>query len=211
MRNFSDFFTVDAGVPVGSYEKVRLTLSDLALVECDGTGQPEPGSDWDHPKLPGQRQARPQPARLVRGRRWRDARRSNSTWTWRSRCTCTRRATASGSSAPSSSSRSGRTTAISSVSSAPRGTSGTSSFELCPVVPVPTMDDHSPSAGTECLDVVTDVDTGIFDASGDLTDLSTLATGDLLTAIGFLVLHDDADGDDTHRRPAPRRGGARVR
>jgi hypothetical protein len=53
MRNFSDFFTVDPSVSIGTYDKVRLTLSDLALVECDDKGQPEPESGWDHPQLPG--------------------------------------------------------------------------------------------------------------------------------------------------------------
>ena len=53
MRNFSDFFTVDPSVPIGTYSKVRLTLSDLALVECDAAGVPEPDPDWDRPKLPG--------------------------------------------------------------------------------------------------------------------------------------------------------------
>jgi hypothetical protein len=53
MRNFSDFFTVDPAVPIGTYSKVRLTLADLALVECDADGVPEPEPDWDHPNLPG--------------------------------------------------------------------------------------------------------------------------------------------------------------
>ncbi|HXW10933.1 MAG TPA: DUF4382 domain-containing protein, partial [Steroidobacteraceae bacterium] len=44
MRNFSDFFTVDPAVPIGTYSKVRLTLADLALVECDAGGVPEPES-----------------------------------------------------------------------------------------------------------------------------------------------------------------------
>jgi hypothetical protein len=35
MRNFSDVFSIADGVPVGTYEKIRLTLSDLALVECN--------------------------------------------------------------------------------------------------------------------------------------------------------------------------------
>jgi hypothetical protein len=69
------------------------------------------------------------------------------------------------------------------------------SFELCPVEPVSTLDGHSMSAGTECLDVFTDGSTGIFDASGDPAALSALANDSLLTAIGFLGLHDDADGD----------------
>jgi hypothetical protein len=70
-----------------------------------------------------------------------------------------------------------------------------SAFELCPIEPVSTMDGHSMTAGTECLDVFTDGATGIFDEAGDPVALSALANDDLLTAIGFLRLHDDDDGD----------------
>jgi len=52
LRNFTDVFSIADGVPVGTYEKIRLTLSDLALVRCvDGVEVPE--SQWIHPNLPG--------------------------------------------------------------------------------------------------------------------------------------------------------------
>jgi len=53
MRNYTDFFSIDTAVPIGSYEKVRLTLSDLALVECNDAGEPEAEELWEHPRLPG--------------------------------------------------------------------------------------------------------------------------------------------------------------
>ena len=49
MRNYTDFFAIDPEVPIGAYEKVRMTLADLALVHCDDQGVPEPEADWEHP------------------------------------------------------------------------------------------------------------------------------------------------------------------
>jgi hypothetical protein len=46
-----------------------------------------------------------------------------------------------------------------------------------------------------CIDVATDASTGIFDETGSPVGLSAVANDDLLTAIGFLSLHDDMDGD----------------
>ena len=53
LRNYTDVFAINAEVPIGSYSKVRLTLDDLALVECDAAGVPEAASGWEHPHLPG--------------------------------------------------------------------------------------------------------------------------------------------------------------
>jgi hypothetical protein len=72
-------------------------------------------------------------------------------------------------------------------------------FELCPLMPVPTLLGGPSSAdggstGGECLDVFTNANTSIFDASGSPVGLDGVANGDLLTAIGFLS-PQDAEGD----------------
>ncbi|HET9694928.1 MAG TPA: DUF4382 domain-containing protein, partial [Steroidobacteraceae bacterium] len=193
MRNMTDFFTVDPSVPIGSYEKVRLTLSDLALVECVG-GVPEPEADWDHPKLPGNGKLDLNPRgsfEVIGGEMLvieldMDMEKAlhlhqtgSDKWQFRPVVFVTIR--------PDDSN-------LVRVFGAAREV-GSTSFELCPIAPASTMDGHDMTPGTECLDVFTDADTGIFDESGDRTDLGTLAADDLLTAIGFLELHDDADGD----------------
>jgi hypothetical protein len=86
MRNYTDFFAIDPEVPIGAYEKVRMTLSDLALVRCDEQGV-QAEADWA-PESARQRQARPEPARYVRGDRRDDGHRARP-WTWRSRRTGT--------------------------------------------------------------------------------------------------------------------------
>ncbi|HET7203729.1 MAG TPA: DUF4382 domain-containing protein [Steroidobacteraceae bacterium] len=193
MRNMTDFFTVDPSVPIGSYEKVRLTLSDLALVECNGD-VPEPEADWEHPNLPGNGKLDLNPRgsfEVIGGEMLvieldMDMEKSlhahqagNGKWLFRPVIFVTIR--------PDD-------THLVRVFGAARNV-GSTSFELCPIEPVSTMDGHTMTPGSECLDVFTDADTGIFDESGDRTDLGTLANDDLLTAIGFLGLHDDGDGD----------------
>jgi hypothetical protein len=69
-----------------------------------------------------------------------------------------------------------------------------STFELCPVAPVSSMDQDAAMAAKECIDVLP-ADASIFDTTGAPASLSEIMNGDLLTAIGFLGLHDDADGD----------------
>ena len=194
MRNFSDFFTVDAAVPVGSYSKVRLTLSDLALVECDAAGAPEPESEFDHPSLPGNGKLDLNPRgtfEVVGGEMLvieldLDMEKSlhvhetgSGRWQFRPVVFVTIR--------PDDQH-------LVRVYGAARNV-GATSFELCPIEPVSTMDGHSMTPATECLDVYTDGATGMFDEAGDPVALSALVNDDRLTAIGFLGLHDDADGD----------------
>jgi hypothetical protein len=59
------------------------------------------------------------------------------------------------------------------------------------------VDSGSSTPSNECLDVFADAETGIFDETGTRVDLSSVVSGDRLTAIGFLSIYDDADGD-TH-------------
>jgi hypothetical protein len=75
-------------------------------------------------------------------------------------------------------------------------------FELCPLGVISARHDQSGGDmngngyADECLDVFTNAGTGIFDESGSPVGLSAVASGDLLTAIGFLRSHDDDDGHD---------------
>jgi hypothetical protein len=194
MRNFSDFFTVDPSVPIGTYSKVRLTLSDLALVECDAAGVPEPDPDWDRPRLPGNGKLDLNPRgtfEVIGGEMLvieldLDMEKSlhvhqtgSDKWQFRPVIFVTIR--------PDDD----HLVRLHGVAD----DVGSGSFELCPLEPVSTMDGHSITPGTECVEVFTDGNTGIFDEAGDPAALSTLANDDLLTAIGFLRLHDDADGD----------------
>jgi hypothetical protein len=55
------------------------------------------------------------------------------------------------------------------------------------------MDDES----GECLDVFTDGRTGIFSEAGARVGIDAVHDGDLLTAIGFLSIHDDDDDGDS--------------
>jgi Domain of unknown function (DUF4382) len=194
MRNFRDFFTVDPSVPIGTYEKMRLTLSDLALVECDASGEPEPESGWEHPHLPGNGKLdlNPRGAFEIIGGEMLvieldlDMEKSlhvhqtgDGKWQFRPVVFVTIQ--------PDDSN-------LVRVYGVARNV-GPTSLELCPVEPVSTMDGHTNTASTECLDVFTDGETGFFDESGEPVGLAALANDDLLTAIGFLGLHDDADGD----------------
>lgn len=193
MQNFSDFFAVDPSVPIGSYDKIRLTLSDLALVECVA-GEPEPAKDWDHPHLPGNGKLdlNPRgPIEVIGGEMLvieldMDMQKSlhvhqtgNGKWQFRPVVFVNVR--------PDDSNLVrvfGNATNL-----------GTTSFELCPVEPVSTVGAHATTAGTSCLDVFTDNLTGLFDETGSPVGLAELAANDPVTAIGFLGLHDDADAD----------------
>jgi len=183
LRNFTDVFAVNTAVPVGTFNKVRLTLSDLALVECDAAGLSEPESQWDHPKLPGNGKLDLLPRgsfQVVGGETLviqldLDMEKSlhlhqtgNGRWQFRPVVFVT---------------ISPDDTKLVRVFGTARDLDG-SGFELCP-------DD---SGG--CLDVFTDAETGIFDESGARVGLDAVASGDSLTAIGFLSLHDGDDGDD---------------
>ena len=53
LKNESIPLTFDDTVPVGSYCKIRLTLSDLELVLADSTPDDSTDNETNHPKLPG--------------------------------------------------------------------------------------------------------------------------------------------------------------
>jgi len=187
LRNFTDVFTVNDAVPAGSFNKIRLILSDLALVECDAAGVPEPDTMWDHPHLPGNGKLDLLPrggVQVVGGEALvieldLDMTKSlhlhqtgNGRWQFRPVVFVT---------------VSPDETKLVRVFGTLRDPDG-GNFELCP------GDDDS----GRCLDVFTDADTGIFDATGTRVGIDRLASGDTLTAIGFLSVHDGDDGDSRH-------------
>jgi hypothetical protein len=194
MRNYTDFFAIDTAVPIGSYEKVRLTLSDLALVECDGAGNPEAEVNWEHPRLPGNGKMDLNPRgmfEVIGGETLvieldMDMNKSlhvhqtgNGRWQFRPVIFVTIR--------PDDSKLVrvyGRV-----------GDVGTTEFNLCPVEPASSTDDDGPAAGTECIEVIDLGNASIFDETGTPVGAGVIVTDDLLTATGFLGLHDDSDAD----------------
>jgi hypothetical protein len=192
LRNYSDVFSIATGVPIGSYEKVRMTLSDLTLVQCDDQGVPV---SEEHPRLPGNGKMDLNPRgmfEVIGGETLvieldMDMNKSlhvhqtgNGRWQFRPVIFVTIR--------PDD-------TKLVRVFGEVRNL-GTSTFELCPIEPASSTDTDGPNtAFDECIDVATDASTGIFDETGSPVGLSAVANDDLLTAIGFLSLHDDMDGD----------------
>jgi len=204
LRNYTDMVAVRPDVPVGTYEKVRLTLSDLALVRCDETtGEPEPEEQWEHPKLPGNGKLDLNPRgsfQVVGGETLiieldMDMEKSlhahqtgNGKWQFRPVVFVTIR--------PDD-------TKLVRVFGQVRDVDGTR-FELCPTEPASSTDDDSNGMNGNmngdddsgrCLDVFAD-GAGIFDENGDPG--GTVADGNLLTAIGFLRAWDDDDDADSH-------------
>lgn len=208
LRNFTDVFTVNTSVPIGTFNKIRLTLSDLALVECDAAGVPEPQSQWDHPKLPGNGKLDLLPRGsfqvvggealviqldLDMGKSLHLHQTGSDRWQFRPVVFVT---------------ISPDDTKLVRVFGTVRDLEG-GEFELCPNGPVSSTDDDddSPMSGDmrddddsgKCLDVFTDGRTGIFDETGTRVGLDAVANGDSLTAIGFLRLHDDDDDGDSRQ------------
>ena len=210
MRNYTDVFSIDTAVPIGTYEKIRLTLSDLALVECvPGTGAnegqmvPEPEGDWEHPKLPGNGKLDLNPRgsfEVVGGEGMiieldLDMEKSlhvhqtgNGKWQFRPVIFVTIR--------PDE-------TKLVRVFGQVRDLNGTD-FELCPAEPASSTDDDDNGMNGDmngdddsghCIDVFGS-GASFFNGTGDLV-AGPAANGDLLTAIGFLGIHDDNDDSDS--------------
>ena len=197
LRNYTDAFALNAEVPAGSFNKIRLTLSDLALIECDAAGVPDPESQWDRPKLPGNGKLDLVPrgsVQVVGGEALvieldLDMKKSlhlhqtgNGKWQFRPVVFVT---------------VSPDETKLVRIFGTVRDL-GSGGFELCPNGAVSSVDpdeDRRSNDSRECVDVFTDGDTGIFDETGTRVGLDAIADGDLLTAIGFLGLHDGDDGD----------------
>jgi hypothetical protein len=193
LRNYTDFLSVNTEVPIGTYSKVRLTLDDLALVQCDAMGNPQPAANWEHPHIPGNGKLDLNPRggfQVVGGetlmiRFDMDMTKSlnlhqtgNGKWQFRPVIFCDIKPAHD---------------KLVRVFGAVRNVSGTQ-FELCPVRPVASPTGTT-SPSTECLDVFTDANTGIFNTAGARVGADAVINGDLLTAIGFVTLFDDADAD----------------
>jgi|APIni6443716594_1056825.scaffolds.fasta_scaffold34271_2 hypothetical protein len=184
-----------------AYQKVRMTLSDLALVECDAEGDPEPAAGWEHPRLPGNGKLdlNPRGSFAVIGGETMvialdmDMAKSlhvhqtgNGGWQFRPVVFVTIR--------PDDSK-------LVRVFGEVRALDGTQ-FELCPLGVVSARHDYGGGGmsgngfADECLDVLTDASTGIFDEIGSPVGLGAVASGDLLTAVGFLRRYDADDGHD---------------
>jgi hypothetical protein len=196
LRNYTDVFSIDTGVAIGTYEKVRMTLSDLALVRCNDAGEPEAEDLWEHPRLPGNGKMDLNPRgtfEVIGGETLvieldMDMNKSlhlhqtgnNDRWQFRPVIFVTIR--------PDDSKLVRVFGEVHNL--------GSTTFELCPIEPVSSVGPGTDMMSTAaCIDVATDANTGIFDETGSPVGLSAVANGDLLTAIGFLSLHDDMDGD----------------
>lgn len=197
MRNYTDVFSIDTAVPIGTYEKIRLTLSDLELVPCD-TSEPS-----QHPKLPGNGKLDLNPRgsfEVIGGESMlieldMDMEKSlhvhqtgNGKWQFRPVIFVTIR--------PDD-------TKLVRVFGQVRDLNG-ADFELCPTEPASSTDDddngmNGDMSGDDdsgqCIDVFGG-DASFFDGAGDLVG-GPAANGDLLTAIGFLGIHDDSDDSDS--------------
>jgi hypothetical protein len=205
LRNYTDVVTVANEVPVGDYAKIRLTLSDLALVECGPDGMPEPESGWEHPKLPGNGKLDLNPRgsfTVVGGETLliqldMDMQKSmhahqTGNGKWQFRPVIFVDVIPDG----------GR---LVRVFGQVRDVDGMT-FELCPLEPASSTDGDSNGTGGDmsgdddsgrCLDVFADGGTGIFNEAGDPAGIDQVTDGGLLTAIGFLSPHDDDDDGDS--------------
>jgi hypothetical protein len=202
MRNFTDVFSIADGVPVGTYEKIRLTLSDLALVSCVD-GVPVPESEWIRPKRPGNGKLDLNPRgefQVVGGETLvieidMDMTKSlhivkagrSGQWIFRPVVFVTI--------APDD-------TKLVRVFGEVRTLEGTR-FELCPAASPSSMGDcemNGTPDGKRCLDVATDAKTGVFGEDGLPSGLGGVVAGDPLTAIGFLESYYTGSGSSRTSR-----------
>lgn len=208
LQNQSQLVTVATEVPIGGYEKIRLTLDQLSLVECavvDGEEVAEDEADWEHPRIPGNGKLDLLPRggiEVIGGEtllveldmdmdkslHLHQTGQGNGRWQFRPVVFVN---------VMPDSSRLVRV-----FGQVRDSAGGQSPFELCP------YDATAPSTGGDasqdddsgrCLDVFlrgpgTLGSVRVFDDQGDS---GAYADGDLLTAIGFLGLHDDDDDDDS--------------
>lgn len=206
LRNYSDVFTINTDVLVGSFSKIRLTLGGLTIEKCDDTGAVIETHDV---RLPGNHKFDLNPrgtidviggealiievdvamkyaVHLVETG-------NTDHYEFRPVMFVTIR--------PDD-------TKLVRVFGEVRDLDGLE-FELCPVEPAASTDDDDESDeegenesadddSGRCVDVVTDGSTGIFDENGDPVGLDAFMNGDLATAIGFLRVHDDDDDGDDH-------------
>jgi len=208
LQNQSQLVTVATEIPIGGYEKIRLTLDQLSLVECSMDGGqlvPEDEQFWEHPKIPGNGKLDLIPRGgieviggetllveldmdMEKSLHLHQTGQGNGKWQFRPVVFVT---------VTPDSSRLVRV-----FGSVRDSNGGQSPFELCPVdaTAPPAGDDMSQDDDSgRCLDVFLrgPGSLGTVRVFDDQGDAGSFADGDLLTAIGFLGLHDDDDDDDS--------------
>lgn len=202
LEGVSDLLGVESGVPAGDYEKIRLRISDLALVDRadDGTV-----AQTIHPRLPANGKIDLNPRQtftLNDGESLLleldlDAGKSihlveTGSGDYRFRPVVFVRAVADDSAGGA-----GRLSRVHGVvdSLADNG----DGLRLCELETVAAEDDADAAGGEEgCVRIAVDPDTGVFEADGDGSSLDIVAVGDELTAIGFFRARTDTaeDGDE---------------
>jgi len=208
LQNQSQLVTVATEIPIGGYEKIRLTLDQLSLVECEMQGGQEVAEDeqfWEHPKIPGNGKLDLIPRggiEVIGGEtllveldmdmnkslHLHQTGQGNGKWQFRPVVFVT---------VTPDSSRLVRV-----FGSVRDSNGGQSPFELCPIDPMAPMDGDDMSQDDDsgrCLDVFLrgPGSLGTVRVFDDQGDASSFTDGDFLTAIGFLGLHDDDDDDDS--------------
>ena len=205
LQTKSALVTIATEVPIGDYDKIRLTLADLSLVECDGD-VPEDESGWEHPKIPGNGKLDLLPKgglQVVGGEtllvefdmdmnkslHLHQTGQGNGKWQFRPVIFVT---------------VTPDTDRLVRIFGQVRASDALSGFELCPADPMATPDDGDMSVDDDsgrCLDVFLRDGSGtmrVFNETGAPVGFGdNVVDGAMLTAIGFLGVHDDDDDDDT--------------
>ena len=213
LQDSGQVLDVATDVPIGDYEKVRMTLDRLSLVECtdeEGLVEEEPAL-WEHPRIPGNGKLDLVPrgsitviggATLVididmdmkKSLHLHQTGQGNGKWRFRPVIFVDILVDVD-------------ETRLVRVFGAVRDSDAVSKFELCPVGPMGAGDHNGGDMGNDddsgrCLDVFTrDVTVAqrVFSPDGEPVGFAGNVTdGALLTAIGFLGVHDDDDDADTH-------------
>lgn len=210
LQEKSQLVTIATDVPIGDYEKIRLTLADLSLVECtDEQGLEEENEAlWEHPKIPGNGKLDLNPRGVIqviggetllveldmdmeKSLHLHQTGQGNGKWKFRPVIFVT--VTPDGD-------------RLVRIFGEVRDAGDSSAFELCPLDPMAAPGGDGDDMGQDddsgrCLDVVLRDESGtmrIFDEAGDpVGSEGNVADGALLTAVGFLGLHDDDDDDDS--------------
>ena len=191
LENFADLFAIADDVPADDYSKIRLRLTDIELVRLDGDGNV---LEAIHPKLTGNGKLdlNPrQPIVISAGDSLLvqidvDAKKSihvvgqgNGGYRFRPVVFVD---VISGSLVGKLVRISGEVTQL-----------NDDGFELCQARPMSSSQDDTAPSDEQCVDVVVDTDTGVFDVNGDPATLDTVMIGDEATVVG----HFATDGPRT--------------
>jgi len=210
LRVSGQVLDVATDVPIGEYEKIRMTLADLSLVPCDGSGMPDMDTGtWEHPKIPGNGKLDLVPRDTInviggatllididmdmkKSLHLHQTGQGNGKWQFRpvifvdvvTQIDETR---------------------LVRVFGEVRASDNVSAFELCPVGPMGPGTDDGDDMGSDddsgrCLDVFLrdgSPPERVFGPDGVPVGFpGNVTEGTLLTAIGFLGLYDDDDDED---------------